>query len=113
MHRSIVFVTSSLSSLLHDLVNACYISSQLLLEMVSLSVLENIFCIEELLIDKTRIQITRAHHENFSRSKTRCFRLSCFYPFEKFLKHPHQRLEISRPEDFGHEITALTKERAS
>jgi hypothetical protein len=54
MHGSIVIISSSLSSVFKQFINASYLSCQLIAEVVSFRVLEDEFGIEELFIDETR-----------------------------------------------------------
>ncbi len=65
MGRGVVFVTASLSSVLQELVNVCYLACHLVMVMVSFSVLEDILCVEQFLIDVLRGEISTTDYEDF------------------------------------------------
>jgi hypothetical protein len=70
MHWSIVLITTSLPSVFHQLVDACNLTSKLLIEVICLSILEDYLGIKELLVYKTWCEIASTHNENLGRSET-------------------------------------------
>jgi hypothetical protein len=94
MHGCIVSVASSFSSVFKELINVSYLSSYLLLIVISFSILENIFGIEQLFIDVFRGQIAATYNKNLGRYESGGFRLGSLHFFEELFKDPHKRLKI-------------------
>ncbi len=112
MHRSIILVSSSLSSDLKELIDRSNLTHHLLSVVVCLSILENILCIEQLLINVTWSQVSNAHYENFSRNETRSLGFGDFHFLEKFVEDPNERIEVCRSENFGDKVSPLSQKRA-
>lgn len=110
MHGGVVLISSSFSPILKQFVNTGDLSSHLFPKVVGLSILEDEFSIEKLLIDEARSEEAGTNDEDFCRCKSRCFGFGGFYFFEELVEDPHQRLEISRSEDLCHEVSTLSQE---
>lgn len=80
--------------------------------MISLSVLEDKFCIKKFFIDVFRGKISTANNEDFSRNESGGFWLCSLNFFEKLFENPHQWLEISWSEDFGNKISTISQKVA-
>jgi hypothetical protein len=70
MHWCIIFVSSSFSSVLEQFINACDLSSKLIIEVVSLSILEDVLSVKELLINKAWSKIARTNNKNLGRCES-------------------------------------------
>lgn len=78
-----------------------------------LKYLENIFRVEELVVDEIRVDEICANNEDFSRCKTRRFRFVRFDFSEKLVAHPDKSIVIFRSKHLGDKSTTFSKEITS
>lgn len=111
--RCIVFVTTTFTTVLQQFVNVRNLPCHLLMVVVGLSVLEYKPGVKKFLVNVLRSQITTAHYEYFCRDETGSLGLGSLNLLKEFLKDPHQRLKICRPEYFCDKEASFLEEIAS